>query len=215
MRIAVFGDSIAWGMVDTGAGGWADRLKRHLLVHSTQQIPDEVLNLANSGDSTKDLLGYFDADCDSRLGTEQQYKRENVIIISIGTNDAILWENKSHKTSVAQFRQNINELIRMSKKYANNLLFIGLTPVDEALTNPVAWNADAYSSNKCIEEYNSVIRAVCAEQGVSFMDLHSDWLKRDYRRLLADGLHPNPKGHELIFRAVKNFLVKNKWLDGK
>jgi len=57
-----------------------------------------------------------------------------------------------------------------------------------------------------IEKYNSIIRETSAENKLPFINLLDITKNKD----LADGLHPNSKGHEKIFLKVKDFLLSSK-----
>jgi len=48
---------------------------------------------------------------------------------------------------------------------------------------------------------------------VLFLDLYSDWIKIDYLELLVDGIHPNDKGYELMYKQIKEFLITNKVIE--
>ena len=54
------------------------------------------------------------------------------------------------------------------------------------------------------KKYDSIIKFVCKEENVGFIPLID--LMND--SLLFDGLHPNTKGHELIFDRVLEYLNK-------
>jgi lysophospholipase L1-like esterase len=48
------------------------------------------------------------------------------------------------------------------------------------------------------------------ENKLSFIDLYDYFTKKNYKKLLSDGLHPNTEGHEVIYTKV---LSKLKSLD--
>lgn len=204
-RICVFGDSIPWGADDLEKGGWVDRFKVYF--KNTGKF-NEVFNLCNPGDESTRLLEYIKNECRVRL--ELQYKKENIVIIQIGINDACLIKNKKPFTPPTQFKKNIQKLIDITKKFVDKVVLVGITPVDESKTNPIPYNIDAYCKNNKIKEYNDIIKVVCTEKKVYFIDIYDKWVKIDYRNLLADGLHPNAKGHQKIFEIVKDFLLQNK-----
>lgn len=204
-RICIFGDSVSWGSDDLKKGGWVDRFK--IYFKKTGKF-NEVFNLGNPGRETTRLLNYIDNECKARLGA--RYKKDNIIIIQIGINDACLVKNKKPRTSPEQFRQNIQKLIDITEKYVNKVVFIGILPVDESKVNPLYWNVDAYYKNNEIKKYNQIIKSVCKEKKAYFIETYNDWIKIDYKKLLHDGLHPNTEGHQKIYDAVIRFLNKNK-----
>lgn len=77
---------------------------------------------------------------------------------------------------------------------------------DESKTMPVPW-IDIYYTNKNSEHYLQIMKKVCNEEDVDFLELNK--LSHDE---FDDGLHPNTQGHEKIFIQVKNFLEDKKWV---
>lgn len=204
-RICVFGDSISWGAEDLERGGWVDRFKVYFKKTGKS---NEVFNLGNPGRETGRILEYIDNECKVRLKSKR--KRENIIMIQVGTNDSCFIKNEKLFTSPEKFRENIKKLIKISKKYVDKIIFVGLPPVDESKTNPIYWNPDFFHKNKYIRKYNQIIKSVCKESDVEFIDIFGEWIDSNYKKLLEDGLHPNSKGHEKIFKTVRDFLVKRE-----
>ena len=204
-RICVFGASTTWGKFDTKKGGWVEILKTHLLKRN-EFI--QVFNLGISGNNTTSLLKRFENEIKARLKLE--YKDINMIIISIGSNDTKLVNGKDLITSEKEFHNNLQKLVYISKNYVDKIVFTGLTPADESKTNPVHWNKTAFYKNKYIKKYNDIIQGFTREKNIHFVELFNEWLKIDYKKLLHDGLHPNSKGHELIFENVLEVLEKEK-----
>lgn len=149
----------------------------------------------------------MESECEARL--DPRYKKVDVIMIQIGINDARLIKNKKLSTYPSQFRKNIQKLIDIAKKFVNNIVFVGLTPVDEPKTTPISYNKDAYYKNIQIKQYDQIIKSICKENRIHFIDVYNEWTEGDYRRLLADGLHPNSKGHQKMYSAIIAFLTKN------
>lgn len=213
-QILVFGDSITLGAWDA-EGGWVDRLKK-FLNKRTLSVPEfwntdflEVYNLgvsSISGEDSGSLLERFESEAKRRLG-----EYETVFIIAIGKNDScFLQDKKSFLTPPRIFEKNIKELIKLAKKYSSKVVFIGTAMVDETKSAPIHWNKNMYYRNEHLKQYNDVIKNVCNENKIHFIEISETFSKLNYKSLLADGLHPNSKGHEIIFNAVKDFLVKEK-----
>jgi len=194
--INIFGSSITWGAFDD-AGGWVDRLKNYLL--KDPQNYSEVYNLGISGDSTEGLL--------KRFALENEVRNPGVIIIDIGTNDSSYLKSKNgNYVPLDKFERNLIELIGQAKKFTNEIIFVGLTSVEDVKTNPVPWETDFSYTNKDVVFYNDKIKEICEKNELLFINM-LDLLKPED---LEDGLHPNSKGHEKMFFRVKDFLEKNK-----
>jgi len=181
-QILVFGDSIVYGAWDR-EGGWVERLRKFLFDKEFL-----VYNLGVSGDTTEDLLNRFEFEAEQRLDENE----ETIIIFSIGINDTL-------RTSPEKFKENIRKLIGLAQKFTQKIIFVGLTPVDEEKTE---------YKNEYIQQYNEIIKSICSENKLLFIDILGDWQETNYKILLEDGLHPNSQGHEKIFIKVKESLVK-------
>lgn len=206
-RILVFGDSIAFGLWDK-QGGWASRLRNELDV-ATLGDPFrhiQLYNLGIAGDTSTGVLERCEAEIISRLpGT-----KEISIILLIGINDSQFIKSETCiRTSPEKFQSNILSLIKIAQKYTKKILIIGLTPVDETKTNPIPWSPDKFYNNERIRQYNKILKDICGEKKIPFVDILEKFKGKE-KKLLFDGLHPNSKGHELIFRIVKSELEKNK-----
>ncbi len=204
--ILVFGDSIAWGANDSEHGGWVELL-RNLAAKKTGYWT-AVYNLGISGDTSTDLLKRLVPECRAR----SNYPIDT-IIIAIGSGDSDYLNKEGRlQTPTKTFEKNIRKLIGLAKGCADNVVFVGLLPCDDARTTPVPWNPNIYNTNKSAKANNDIIREECKKSGVPFIDLFSEWMKTDYKKLLDDGIHPTTEGHQKIFETVSAFLIKNKLL---
>lgn len=206
-QILIFGDSVAYGAWDI-EGGWAERLKiftNKKAILSGLKFYCAIYNLSIDGDFTETLL--------RRLGFEAEQRirgQETIFIFAIGSNDAIANQKRRFWTPPEKFKKNLKRITEIAKKYSSKIIFIGLTPANESKTNPVFWNSDVFYKNKDQKKYDKIIKSVCKENKISFIEIFKEFEKSDYKKLLEDGLHPNSKGHEKIFKICKNYLLKNK-----
>ena len=195
--INIFGDSIVRGACDSEMGGWANRLQIYL----SSKIDDyfEVYNLGIGGDNSEELL--------TRFSNENASRNPNTILIAIGINDSQYINSKDNpRVPLQKFEQNLMELIKQAKKFTEEIIFVGLTKVDETRLMPVPWDETKYYDESNGALYNAKIKEICEKNKLLFipmLDLLSD-------EDLGDGLHPNSNGHEKIFLRVKDFLEKNK-----
>jgi len=199
MRILVFGDSITWGSYDLEYGGWVSRLRNNFEENSDV----EVYNLGISGNHVEDLLKRFEFETKQRLKEDKGLS----FIFAIGINDAQFVHSKdSFRTNSNKFNKGIEKLIKLAKKFSSKIYFVGLTSVDESKTNPTSWNKNKSYRNKDIKEYDNLIKSSCEKNNIPFIEIFNKFINQNYRDLLEDGLHPNSKGHELIYEEVKRVL---------
>jgi len=64
--------------------------------------------------------------------------------------------------------------------------------------------------NEYIRKYDEIIKTVCEENKINFVEVFRKFKELNYQNLLDDGLHPNSAGHQKIFEIVKDSLIKNK-----
>jgi len=211
-RILVFGDSIVYGAWDRGREGGRVQKLRKFLDEKHFIDPDfdySVYNLGVSGDTTEDLLERFEFEAKQRLKEE-----DGIIIFQIGINDSqFIISQSGLRTLPEKFRKDVEKLINQAQKFTSQIVFVGPTPVDEIKTTPIPWNPDKIYKNENIKRNNEIIKSVCRENNIDFVEIFDNWIKSDYKKLLEDGLHPNSKGHKKIFETVKNFLIQNKTIE--
>ncbi|MGC9311002.1 MAG: SGNH/GDSL hydrolase family protein, partial [Candidatus Aenigmatarchaeota archaeon] len=76
----------------------------------------------------------------------------------------------------------------------------------------IPWNPKKNYNNERILEYNKILDEICGKKEITFVELLSLFEERGKESLLFDGLHPNSKGHELIFQEVKKSLEENNFI---
>jgi len=206
-KIAVFGDSTALGFVDTsGKGGWAGRLKRWF--EKRDYKGNSLYNLSVDGGTTRDLL--------ERAEVESKYRELDLVILDIGLNDLRRKPkiNSLNVVPIKEFSKNLEKIIKIFKKFAGKIVFLTPSPVDERRTLPVSWGTSHYSLED-EKSYYAVMKKICKKERIYFIDIFAGWLAggNKYKKLLYDGLHPNARGHEEIFKSVLGFLKKKKILN--
>jgi len=206
MRVLVFGDSITQGFWDS-EGGWVARLRKYYDkkkiedLRSEKEIPD-VFNLGISGGSSKTILDRFENETRARKNSEDM-----AIIICTGVNDSCLLENEKSMTPPDEYERNLRKLALQAKAFTDKVIFVGLVAADESQTMPVFWR-NIYYPNKRIKDYESMMAGVAQKGAITFIPVFDEFKKHldGGENILADGLHPNNEGHELIFQLVRPAL---------
>ena len=197
--INIFGDSITWGAADSEMGGWADRLKNHLGKDKDEEDYFETYNLGVAGDNSDKLL--------KRFAAENEARNPDTIIIAIGINDSrYVGIRENSNVPLERFASNLEEIIKQARKFTEEIIFVGLTRVDEKRVSPMPWNPEINFDNKNVAIYDDKLKEICNNNElllVEMMDLLDD-------SDLEEGLHPNSKGHEKMFLRVRDFLAENK-----
>jgi lysophospholipase L1-like esterase len=214
MRIFVFGDSITQGFYDS-SGGWVGRIASVLHQKSVDRIMNgegdtyfEVFNLGISGDLTTGVLSRIKQEVEARRLHEQ----DELIILAVGINDSILKSDNTVLMDVYEFQTSYEKLINEALELSNHVYCLGLTAVDEELTSPWIGSSDGKQwRNNRINLFEDSIKQSATRLSVPFISIHDKFIAEltNGSKLLADGLHPNSAGHELIANIAIANIINN------
>ena len=122
------------------------------------------------------------------------------IVILVGTNDL------SRKISADVICDNISKAIDESKKAnVKNIVICSLLPVNKSVNS----NMVGIRKNNDIKAINAMLKDLCEQKQVAFVDLYSPLQDNDGnfdKQYTYDGLHPNAKGYVVITNALKKAL---------
>ena len=205
--ILCFGASITFGRGEQPCLGWVGRLKNYF---EAKDYYNAVYNLGISGNTSVDLLNRFEIECKART-KKKRPEDKFVILIGIGTNDSRFVDTPNNpQTTPDDFKTNISKLLEIAKKYSSEIVFVGLTPVDESKTNPYE---TTFFFNERVEQYNNIIKDSCNKENVLFVNLFEAWKELNYTKLLGDGLHPNSEGYDKMYESIKEFLIEKELIE--
>lgn len=193
--VFIFGDSITYGVGDDEKCGWVNRFR--LSLEKDKQRDYNVFNLGISGDVTEGVKNRFDFEFNTRKDEEN----DKIIIFAIGVNDT-QDINGNYRVTLEQFKDNILYLISNARKYVDNIVFIGLSKVDETKVVPLSWNKEKSYFNKKVIEFDNKLEEICGENNVRYLKMYDLLSVND----LSDGIHPNSIGHQKICDKVLDFL---------
>ncbi len=206
-NILFFGDSITFGAWDE-KGGWVNRIREDItkkIISSNFNYYHQVYQLGIPGENTTKLLKRLETEIKSRANYEEI--KDIILIFAIGINDSQVYNvDKSTKVSLGKFKENLKRIKTIAKSYTEKIIFIGLTPVDENLVNPIPWKTEFSYKNDSIKNFNYEIDLFCKKNNILFTNIFNNWIECGYRRYLIDGLHPNSDGHKKLYEQVSNFL---------
>ena len=208
-NIFIFGDSITYGEWDE-LGGWANRLRTYYDSLVLPRPEDFVItyNLGIPSDTSTGIVQRLSQETQSRL-TPNPKEKEIQFIIAIGTNDSrwLIDENK-HGVDPKQFKANLEAISTAAKVFSKDIVYIGLLPCVEEKVLETAKRHEWVESydNQSIQSYNKIIKQHCLENGLDFIDLYMRFISEDIDSLFNDGLHPNSKGHSLVYDVIVESL---------
>lgn len=206
VTIFVFGASGAYGAWDEEGSGWVARLRKYLDREvSNAEREFYIFNLGVSGNTTEELLDRLEFETYQRVREGGEF----IFLFEIGLNDSSFIKTRNENRVLPDdFKENLQYLITLAKKYSENIIFMGLTPINEKEFKP--WIEDLYYENKYVEQYDEIIKSVCSANNLLFVDILNEFKKSGKEVLLyEDGLHPNSAGHQKIFEIAKSYLMQN------
>lgn len=165
---------------------------KHRVLLFEQYLPGyDVYNCAVGGWDTNDCVAK--APYISKLVPD-------VLVISLGTNDASPWK----LVSLDKFKANIPQIFDTFK--ASRVVYFLPPPVDEA---KIA-KTDASRSIKGIQQYHDAAKEICEARGVACIDsfaIFKPLLDSSQEYHVEDGVHLNDVAYEIIAKELAKILV--------
>lgn len=170
------GDSITWGsMVGTTAEYTTYPAKTAKYIRDNYGRC-KLLNKAISGWKTADFL------------VNQYYWSRieaDLVTLHIGQNDI------ASSVSTTDFQTNLQSIVDLIKV---------LNPNVEIILCSLSRRSDSYANN--VDPYRTVIANVATSRGTKLCKFEDAWAQADTPTYTADGLHPNPSGHTLLYNVL-------------
>ena len=187
----IFGDSIVYGVGDIEMGGWVNRLRLHY--DEKYDYDCRIFNMGIPGEITEETLKRFENECEYRFDKEQR----NIIVFAVGINDTQDISG-TNRVKLEDFEINISKIIEKARQYSSDILFVGLTNVDESKVVPIPWNSIKSYFNEKIIRFDSTLEKICNGENVLYIKLYDLLSLKD----LYDGLHPNSFGHDKMYDKI-------------
>ena len=183
VRIAVTGDSIAYGRSDP-TGGWAARLATH---HLSAGIHGRRLwNLAIPGATLLGMKDYSPAECAIR--------EVDTVLLSAGIND--LAGVGGAVASPQQVVDGALQLCSIHEAAGRQVIVLGPTWVNQNPDQPMGLPVIADDALA----YRDLLSEAMGSTGRRYIDLWEVLLDRP--DLLADEVHPTTQGHLALWQAI-------------
>ena len=203
LKILCFGDSITLGEKDIEQGGWTDRLKQHYFAQfiNSQTQTITLYNLGIAGETTDGLMNRFDIELKARHINGQ----ELLIVFAYGVNDIVIHKNKNIVPE-AYFIRNLKHCIESAQTLKAKILLLSLLPIADSNEGRLNQHGKL-RFNHDIQAYNLILKKLSDEINCEYLDLYTAFVKNNTEDFLSsDGVHPNSKGHELLYQKIKQKL---------
>ena len=207
VRVLVFGSSVDHGFWGE-EGGWVQRLRRDLDHYSMKNEDDYSLyNLSISGDTTERILDRIENEIEAR----ENYEDIHVYLEIGGGNDSqVELETGKNWISKEEYRENIEEIIRICEEYAEEIVLFTTTPVDESKVYPMPWKETHGYLNSQKKEYTEILEEMAEEKDLLLVNFFSELENTEWKEKLYDGVHPDTEGHRQLYRIAKKKLKEEK-----
>ena len=203
-RIFCFGDSITLGYNDSAGLGWPGRLGRDL-DHGDDRVA--VYNLGVNGDTSQDIA--------VRWRNEAAARSRDVtglMLFAFGFNDAAKADGGDLQVDLATSIKTAHSILGEAKSISD-VLWIGPTPLDEAV-NPMQTEFASWDMrNDDIARYDEAYANLARDIGVDYLRLFPEFLTSPrYQAALVAGdkVHPGDDGYTMIAERITGW---DKWLE--
>jgi len=187
-ELVLSGNSLVEGVGDDpNKGGWAKRVAEFY-----KQIDTRIYGFG--GQNILDLK--------KRYTSELQKINSAIVFYQIGLNDSRLRDSlgMAAEVNINLFTKTYQEIIQFCKTIPaiKSIYLLGLPMVNEKLVAPYKPDKSYFKAE--IVKYNLAIENIAQSNQINFIQIAS--LVNPKNDALVDGLHPNSKGHEIIFTLV-------------
>ncbi|HMS24342.1 MAG TPA: GDSL-type esterase/lipase family protein [Acidimicrobiia bacterium] len=216
MSVVIFGDSITNRASDETGGGWTSRLWS-LIFHDFHTVyapgvkdsNHSVLELGIGGDTIVGVSKRFESELRTRIEIAEHGIVSDVVVgLAVGVNDSrVNGITQLPEVPLDLFEETYSAVLARLKEIGVDVFTVGLTPCDDSKMSPCLFSQDNddYTIER-IKRYDAAVQKCAAIAGVSFVEVFPAFNKiiadEGLDALLADGLHPNDRGHELIAELV-------------
>jgi acyl-CoA thioesterase I len=165
--------------------------------------PDDGIRFANHAQS-----GFTSTH--ARRSTYRQYilEKPDLVFILLGGNDCERFLGAGTQTlvSIAQYRENLEAMVRAFREHTDaHLVLLSPVPVVPQLVQRVSDHRRLGLSwdNGDLQACTDALRSLALQHTLAFVDLMEAFgTPPDGRLYFADGLHPGPRGEELILEQL-------------
>ena len=217
LNLCIFGDSVGKGVVLSDTGRYASGSPD---INSLTGRDDITLkNYSRFGFVTEKTLWLIEK-CGDEIASS------DAVFIEVGGNDCDFdWQSISEtpdeehlcKTPPALFEKIYTELLKKAKAFGKKVFALNLPPIVAAryfknisqragvcAENVLKWLGSVETIYRYQEMYSIMVEKIARAVDVALIDIRSAFLSdHHYENFICeDGIHPNSKGYELIYKSV-------------
>ena len=173
-KFGVYGDSIAFGYGNNNQS-WFDEL----------YLGNEALKLAQNGEKIEDVLRKI----------KQDSNHYDTLFLAVGINNLLSGAPKPNQIDVSSLINQYEEVLKVAKTKASNIIVQSVLPVREELFPNQAWlDDDKWGFNTDVETFNQKLAELCSELNVAYLDAYSEFCTKNLAVLYIDAVHLHKLG---------------------
>ncbi len=129
-----------------------------------------------------------------------------IILFAYGANDIVIHKDKNIVPE-AYFIRNLKHCIEIAQGVNAEIVLLGVLPISDRIEGQVNQHGKLRFDSD-IQKYNVILNTLAQKMHCQFIDLYSIFSEAGNKEkyLSSDGLHPNAKGHELLYKNIKQQL---------
>lgn len=223
--VLIMGDSVAKGVIPQN--GRYTHVEKSCVSHMTETLLTPIHSFTRFGAT----VSYGEKHLDSLVDKYQP----DLVVLEYGGNDSDFdWASIAADpkglhlphTPMQEFQAAYTRILEKLKKLNIKTLLTNLPPIDAQRYFSWFSKGDLAFQKRVLlwlgevgrifwwhERYSDAIYRLARKWQVPLVDLRGEFMaEEDYRTLLsADGIHPNQKGQDVMFRCVQSFILEQGW----
>ena len=175
-KFGVYGDSIAFGYGNNNQS-WFDEL----------YLGNEALKLAQNGEQIEGILRKI----------KQDDNHYDTLFLAVGINNLLSGAPKPNKIDISSLINQYEEVLKVAKTKASNIIVQSVLPIREELFPNQAWlDEDKWGFNADVETFNQKLAKLCETHQIKYLDAYTSFCLLDLSKIYIDAVHLNKEGQQ-------------------
>ena len=191
-KFGVYGDSIAFSYGNNNQS-WFDEL----------YLGNEALKLAQNGEQIEDVLNKI----------KQDDNHYDTLFLAVGINDLLSGAPKLNQIDISSLINQYEEVLKVAKTKASNIIVQSVLPVREELFPNQAWlDEDKWGFNADVKTFNQKLAKLCETHQIKYLDAYTNFSSLDLSKIYIDAVHLNKEGQQELAMVYRKHSSKIKYV---
>ena len=175
-KFGVYGDSIAFSYGNNNQS-WFDEL----------YLGNEALKLAQNGEQIEGVLRKI----------KQDDNHYDTLFLAVGINNLLSGAPKPKQIDISSLINQYEEVLKVAKTKASNIVVQSVLPVREELFPNQAWlDENKWGFNADVETFNQKLAKLCETHQIKYLDAYTNFSLLDLSKIYIDAVHLNKEGQQ-------------------